>query len=34
MNWSGTVELDSYQIVIRVNDEARLTKPMLIIDKY
>ena len=25
MNWSGTVELDSYQIVIRVNDEARLT---------
>ncbi len=26
MNWSGTVELDSYQIVIRVNDEARLTQ--------
>ena len=26
MNWSGTVELDSYQIVIRVNSEARLTQ--------
>lgn len=26
MNWSGTVELGSYQIVIRVNDEARLTQ--------
>lgn len=34
MNWSGTVELDSYQIVIRVNNEADLRKPMLIIDKY